>query len=152
MIRMSRLTDYGILLLTCYARQPDRPARSARDLAKEAHLPLPTVSKILKVLARHDLLVAHRGVHGGFTLARPPEEITIAEILDALEGPVGITSCSAHAGDCGIERTCIVKENWRRINQVVLEALGKITLAGMARPLGGGCPSVRLPTLAERKR
>ena len=151
MIRMSRLTDYGILLLTCYARQPERSARSARDLANEAHLPQPTVSKILKVLAKHDLLEAHRGVHGGFALARPAEEITLAEVIEALEGPIGITSCSAHTGDCDIERSCIVKENWQRINQVVLEALDKITLAGMAHPLGGGCPAVRVPAASGRK-
>ena len=151
MIRLSRMTDYGILLLTCYARQAERTARSARDVAKEANLPLPTVSKILKVLAKHDLLETHRGAQGGFSLARPAEEITLAEVIDAMEGPIGLTSCSAHVGDCDIENSCIVKENWRRINQVVLEALNKITIAGMAHPLGGGGAAIHAITELESK-
>ncbi len=135
MIRMTRLTDYGIMLLTLFARDRERPVRSARDLAIEARLPLPTVSKLLKLLARQGLLEAHRGVKGGFRLARPAGEITVAEIIHALEGPIGVTECSAHAGQCDIERYCIVKTNWRKINQVVIEALKGITLAEMAHPL-----------------
>jgi FeS assembly SUF system regulator len=135
MIRMTRLTDYGILLLTLFAKDRERPVRSARDLGLEARLPLPTVSKLLKVLARHKLLEAHRGVKGGFRLARPAAEITVAEIIHALEGPIGVTECSAHAGLCDIERHCIVRSNWRKINLVVIEALQGITLAEMTHPL-----------------
>ena len=135
MIRMTRLTDYGIVLLTLFARDPKRPMRSARDLAAEAHLPPPTVSKLLKVLARHGLLEAHRGVKGGFNLARPASEITVADVVTALEGPIGVTECSAHSGECVIERFCIVRSNWRKINGVVHDALRGITLAEMARPI-----------------
>jgi len=135
MIRMTRLTDYGIMLLTLFARDGKRPMRSARDLSAEAKLPLPTVSKLLKVLARHDLLEAHRGVKGGFRLARPADQITVAEIIHALEGPIGVTECSSHDSACDIERSCIVRSNWRKLNTVVLEALGKITLAEMTHPL-----------------
>src|SRR5438552_12430942 len=102
MIRMTRLTDYGIMLLTLFARDAMRPLRSARDLSDQAHLPLPTVSKLLNVLARHNLLEAYRGVKGGFRLARGPEEITVAQIIHALEGPIGVTECSSHGGMCGI--------------------------------------------------
>jgi FeS assembly SUF system regulator len=135
MIRMTRLTDYGIMLLTLFARDAKSPMRSARDLSAEAHLPLPTVSKLLKVLARHELLEAHRGVKGGFRLARPAREITVSEIIQALEGPIGVTECSSHDGQCDIERSCVVKSNWRKINTAVLEALGKITLEEMAQPI-----------------
>ena len=135
MIRMTRLTDYGIMLLTLFARDGKRPMRSARDLAEESKLPLPTVSKLLKVLARHDLLDAHRGVKGGFRLARSADRITVAEIIHALEGPIGVTECSSHDGACDIERSCIVRNNWKKINVVVLDALGKITLAEMTHPL-----------------
>src|ERR1041384_3864978 len=113
MIRMTRLTDYGIMLLTLFARDAKRPVRSARDLAAEAHLPLPTVSKLLKVLARHGLLEAHRGVKGGFRLARPAEEIAVSDIIHALEGPIGVTECSSHGGQCDIERFCIVRDRKR---------------------------------------
>lgn len=135
MIRMTRLTDYGIMLLTLFARGGRPPMRSARDLAAEAHLPLPTVSKLLKVLARHGLLEATRGVKGGFRLSRPADRISVAEIIQALEGPIGVTECSSHGGQCEIERSCIVRSNWRKINTTVLEALGKITLAEMTHPL-----------------
>ncbi|HXX93260.1 MAG TPA: SUF system Fe-S cluster assembly regulator [Planctomycetota bacterium] len=141
MIRMTRLTDYGIMLLTLFARDEKSPMRSARDLSAEARLPLPTVSKLLKVLARHHLLEAHRGVKGGFRLSRPADRITVAEIIHALEGPIGVTECSSHDGACDIERSCIVRNNWRKINVVVLEALGKITLAEMTQPL----PSLETP-------
>lgn len=135
MIRISKLTDYGIMLLTYIARDPLH-TRTARDLAVEAHLPLPTVSKVLKTLAREGLLVAHRGVKGGFSLARPPEEISVADVIGALEGPIALTECSLHASRlCQLEPQCPVGSNWQRINQAVLGALAHLTLAAMTRPL-----------------
>ena len=135
MIRMTRLTDYGIMLLTLFARDDKHPMKSARDLSREAKLPLPTVSKILKLLAKHGLLTAHRGVRGGFTLSRKPDAITMATVINALEGPIGVTDCCAPASDCGIENSCIVKSNWMKINRVVFGALDRITLAEMTHPL-----------------
>jgi FeS assembly SUF system regulator len=135
MIRMTRLTDYGIMLLTLFARDTKHGMKSARDLSQEAKLPLPTVSKILKLLARNHLLEAHRGVRGGFTLSRKPDAITMAEVIGALEGPIGVTDCCAPPSDCGIEKSCIVKSNWLKINKVVLEALARITLAEMTHPI-----------------
>ena len=137
MIRMTRMTDYGIVLLTHCARQKDRPIHTARDLAAESHLPLPTVGKILKALARAGLLASHRGVNGGYALARRPESISVAEIITALEGPVAITECSGEVHDdrCELERMCPVRSNWQRINDVVWEALSRISLAELTRPL-----------------
>jgi len=135
MIRMTRLADYGILLLTLLARDRDRSMRSARELAAQSRLPLPTVSKILKTLARNGLLEAHRGARGGFLLAKAPEQVSVAEVVAALEGPIGITECTVHPGVCGVERLCPVRTNWKRINHAVLEALKGISLAEMARPL-----------------
>src|SRR2546425_8000999 len=79
MFRLKKLTDYAILTMTCVARSPEQPWHAARDLATETHLPLPTVSKILKELSDHGLLVSHRGPKGGYTLARNPHEISVAE-------------------------------------------------------------------------
>lgn len=136
MIRMARLTDYAIVLLTHIARGSQASMRNARDLAAESRLPLPTVSKVLKILAREGLLVAHRGAKGGFTLARRAEEITVADIIGALEGPIALTECSDHSnGPCVLEARCPVGSNWRRINRVVRDALGGITLLEMTRPL-----------------
>jgi FeS assembly SUF system regulator len=133
MLRMTRLTDYGVVLLTHIAREPSRLTRNAPELAAAAHLPLPTVSKILKILAREGLLVPHRGAKGGFSLAKPATDITVAEIISALEGPIALTECSGHSGErCEIESLCPVSTPWRRINRAVFDALRGITLAEMA--------------------
>lgn len=132
MLRMARLTDYGILLLTYFAREPER-TRSARDLAEQSRLPRPTVSKILKILAHQGLLEARRGVKGGFTLTRNPEAVTLAEVVTALEGPIAVTECSD--GRCRLEHVCLVRSNWRKINRVVRRALEGIRLSEMAHPL-----------------
>jgi len=135
MIRLARLTDYGIMLLTLLARDRNGAPRSAREVAARSRLPQPTVSKLLKALAHAGLLETHRGVRGGFRLAKPPEKVSVADIIAALEGPIGITECTAHPGQCGVEPLCPVRTNWGRINRAVLEALHGISLAEMARPL-----------------
>ena len=139
MLRMTRLTDYGIVLLTHFARHPQRLTRNAPELAAAAHLPQPTVSKILKILAREGLLLPHRGAKGGFSLARSPQDITVADVITALEGPIALTECSTH-DRCDIESLCPVVTNWRRINRAVLDALRGISLAEMASPLPAFLP------------
>jgi FeS assembly SUF system regulator len=140
------MTDYGIVLLTYFARIPEGTIQTARDLAREAHLPLPTVNKVLKTLTRHGLLISHRGVKGGYGLARLPEEISVAEIIGATEGPVAMTECTVDGpGGCDQEPDCPVSGNWQRINQAIQEALGGITLAEMTRsvpPCGDGSPAL----------
>lgn len=135
MLRISKLTDYGIMLLTHMARGPALLTYSAPELAARAHLPLPTVSKLLKTLARTGLLTAHRGVKGGFSLAQRPEDMSVAEIIRVLEGPIAITECSLHPpGQCGLEQLCPVGNHWQQINRAVQEALEGLTLAAMAHP------------------
>ena len=96
MIRMSKLTDYGIILLVHCASHPERSNFTARDLVEATRLPGATVGKILKRLTREGLLVSQRGVKGGYTLAHPATKIAVADIIAALEGPVAITECSDH--------------------------------------------------------
>ena len=144
MIRMSRLTDYGILLMTCVAKQRDSAPHSARKLASMAHLPVPTVSKILKELARQGLLTGQRGVKGGFRLARPAMEISIADIVSALEGPIAFTDCGGDPGSCELEDSCIVRSNWKKINNAVRGALEGITLSEMSHPLTFTVPERQL--------
>lgn len=135
MIRMTKLTDYASVLMTFFARESDR-AHNARDLARETHLPLPTVSKVLKALARGGLLESQRGLHGGYTLSRDASEISLADILTAIEGPVSLTQCNEpHGRQCPQEPRCPVTDNWKSINLVVRQALSNITLAEMAAPL-----------------
>jgi FeS assembly SUF system regulator len=132
MIRITKQTDYGIVLMTHLAGHPDRPY-NAPELAAEARLPLPMVSKILKLLARDGLLVSHRGVKGGYSLARTPEEISVASIIASLEGPIAITECvdTVNVGACSHEALCQVRGNWQRINDALLQALEGISLAEM---------------------
>lgn len=144
MIRITKQTDYGIVLLTHLSANSERQF-NAPDLAAEARLPLPMVSKILKLLARDGLLTSHRGVKGGYSLARAPQLISMAEIIAALEGPIAITECIDENGDCAHEARCQVRGNWQRINEAVLAALKGITLAEMALPL-----SPKLVTLGGR--
>ncbi|MDH3286053.1 MAG: SUF system Fe-S cluster assembly regulator [Acidobacteriota bacterium] len=133
MLRITKQSDYGIVLMTHFAADAARSVHNARDLAAAAGLPLPTVSKILKALARADLLASHRGVKGGYRLARDPEEISVAEIITALEGPIAMTECLDHdAADCDIEHRCPARTNWQRINHVVREALDAVSLSEMA--------------------
>ena len=135
MLRVTKLADYGIVILTHLAGQ-GRATYNARDIANEVRLPLPVVSKILKLLARSGLLVSQRGIKGGFSLARKPEGITVAQIIRALEGPIAVTECTDRIrGDCGIETGCPVRTNWHLINQAIHQALETITLAQMTQPL-----------------
>jgi FeS assembly SUF system regulator len=133
MIRITRQTDYGIVLLTHMAAHLERRF-NAPELAVEAHLPLPTVSKILKLLTREGVLESHRGIKGGYSLARGPEEVSMAEIVSALEGPVAITECIDESSGCTFEPTCRVRANWQRINDAIRQALAGISLAEMTHP------------------
>ncbi len=134
MIRLSRTSDYGIVLMVHLASCTDVAPHNAREVAADAGLPLPMVSKILKALARKGLLVSHRGAKGGYSLARRPEEISAAEMITALDGPIGLTECTVHPGQCVQEPNCHVREPWQRINHAVRQTLAKITLADLARP------------------
>jgi FeS assembly SUF system regulator len=132
-IRLTRLSDYGIVLMAQLAGRTDTSPHNAREVAAAARLPLPVVSKILKSLARRGLLVSHRGAKGGYSLARPPEQITAAEMIAALEGPIGLTECAVHPGLCVQEPSCHVREPWQRINAALRRALAEVTLADLVR-------------------
>ena len=137
MIRMTKQTDYGFILLSRLAEEPERIA-NAPELAAETRLPAPMVSKILKILARRGLLTSHRGIRGGYGLSRAPREIAAAEILQALEGPVALAVCvDGSPGECDREAYCAVRGHWQRINQVVRQALSGVTLADLGRPASG---------------
>lgn len=134
MIRITREADYGILLMTGLAQAEGQP-RSAAALAQQCRLPLPMVSKILKALARAGLLTSQRGVQGGYSLARPATEISAADIIGALEGPLAITECSTEIHDgCARQEHCEVSNHWPRINQAIYTALQSISLEEMSHP------------------
>lgn len=139
MLRVSKIIDYGTLVLTYMASYPER-LFSAADLAATLGLGQPVVSKVLKALGHHDLVKSSRGAKGGYALGRPPEKISIAQIIDALEEqPFGLTECSATPGACYFEAGCHIRPNWQRINAIVRRTLEDTSLADMMRPAGGAC-------------
>ena len=134
MIRITRQTDYGILLLSQMASHPLSEVHTAKNAARQSSIPLPMASKILKALAKGGLLVSHRGVKGGYRLAAAAERISIADVIQALEGPIGITECSFNPGACEQEGSCPVQSNWQRISLAMRDALDKIPLSDMVMP------------------
>ncbi len=130
MLRISRLTDYGTMVLAELAAH--QPALcSAGQLSEATRIGHPTVSKLLQSLARAGLVTAERGSQGGYTLSRPAEQISAADILDALEGPLSITECSSSEGHCDFATWCHVSAAWQRINESIRTALGAVSLADL---------------------
>ena len=135
MIKLSRMADYGVILMVQLARTPTR-VTTAVELSDATTLPAPTVSKLLKLLSRAGLLDSHRGTKGGYSVARPPAAITVADIVSAVEGPIALTECmSAEGAVCEIEALCPTRTNWRRINDALVSALDGVSLADMAKPV-----------------
>ncbi len=135
MLRITRQTDYGILMLSYMAANATVDPFAARDLAAWSGLSLPMVSKILKPLAKAGIVESHRGAKGGYTLARPAERITVGEIVEALEGRIGMTACVSHPGTCEQEGACPTQVNWERISDAVRGALEHIALSDMVGPV-----------------
>ena len=131
MLRIGKLTDYATVILAILATDRSR-LLNAGTLSERTHIAAPTVAKLLKQMHRAGLVNSTRGTHGGYQLARDPENISAAAILDALEGPIALTECSAGSGQCNIEHTCSVGRTWQRLSVAVRRALNEITLAQLA--------------------
>ncbi|HAA92657.1 MAG: SUF system Fe-S cluster assembly regulator [Rhodospirillaceae bacterium] len=135
MIKLSRLTDYGVVVMAQIDRSGS-DVTTAHDLARATGLPSPTVSKLLKKLSKTNLLMSHRGVHGGYSLSRPLEKITVAELIEALDGPVALTACVGDTEDkCKVESLCPVRGGWDRLNRAVRAALEEMSLADLCMPI-----------------
>ncbi len=134
MLRLSKMADYGTVVMTAMITEPER-TRSAAEIAAAIHVPVPTVSKILKILARGGLVVSLRGAKGGYLLAHPANQISLVDIIHAMDGPIGMTECSVTPGLCSQESGCAVRANWQRINHAVLGVLREITLDQMIVPV-----------------
>ncbi|HRQ66098.1 MAG TPA: SUF system Fe-S cluster assembly regulator [Xanthomonadaceae bacterium] len=133
MLRVSKLTDYATVVMTCLGSRPEE-VLSAADVAEQVRLELPTVSKLLKQLAGAGLLDSFRGARGGYRLARPPEAISVAEIVEAMEGPIAMTECGVHSGLCDHEGHCNVRGNWQLISRAVETALRGVSVAELREP------------------
>ena len=135
------MAEYGTVVMPAMIRGAQR-SRSAPEIAAAIQVPVPTVSNILKILARGGLVVSLRGAKGGYLLARPAERISLADIIHAMDGPIGMTECSVTPGLCVQETGCAVRANWQRINQAVIGVLQNITLAEMINPASPATRSV----------
>lgn len=148
MLRIGKLTDYATVVLACLAQEPARH-RAATELADRTRLSPPTVRKILKELQRAGMVISSRGATGGYRLARAPQLISAAQILDVFEGPIAITECSGASSQCGIERLCRVGGAWQRVNAAIRRALEDVTLQQLA---GLDSPGLRVANLASEIR
>lgn len=133
MLRISKLADYGTVVMVYLAKQQQRLS-SARDIALHTHLNVPTVSKLLKRLTNAGLLTSVRGVSGGYRLQRSALEISVADIIYALEAQRGLTECSLEAGDCALQGVCHVQGNWRLLSQAMESALDSVSLEALTKP------------------
>jgi FeS assembly SUF system regulator len=139
MIILSKLADYAVIIATHLAVGSERQMTAAA-LAGEAKLPRATVAKVLKALAHAGIVAGARGAAGGYRLARPAAAISVAELIAAIDGAIGVTQCTSHVPDCERTNFCPTRPHWRRINQAVGTALGAVTLADMLPPLVGFAP------------
>jgi len=145
MIRISKLADYGTVVLSHLADDP-RQRLSAAQVAEVTEIPIPTVSKLLKQLNEAELVSSTRGANGGYQLARAPQEITVAEIISAIDGQLAMTDCSKSIENCVHLDKCGLRHNWQHINNMIVMLLEQLSLADMNRPLN---KIIKIETLEE---
>lgn len=137
MLRISRLTDYGTMVMAFLAKHTEAGAyqqANAREIATEMHLSVPTVSKLLKLLAHAGLLISHRGIRGGYQLAKSAETISVADIVNALEEKTGLTECSHAHYHCTLSAICTTQNNWQTLNRAIQTALASVSLHHLIHP------------------
>ena len=132
-MRLSHLADYAVVLMTAAARRPAGARLSATELAGDTGVPLPTTQKLMGQLAASGLLTSARGATGGFALAKAASEITLADIVEAVEGPIAMTVCSEGRNDCALDKHCRVKPHMGIVGDAVRGALGAVSLTELAR-------------------
>ena len=145
MLRISKLTDYAILMMVELTR--DGEMLSAHALSERIHVEVPTASKVLKLLAGSGLLESYRGASGGYRVSRTAAEISVAEVIAAIEGPIAMTECSIEEGLCAQEDNCGLRSNWQRISLAVAQALRDVSLAEMSAPMGRKSNPLQITTL-----
>jgi len=132
-MRLSHLADYAVVLMTAAARRPAGERLSATELSLDTGVPLPTAQKLMGQLAAAGLLSSSRGAAGGFSLSRPATEISLADIVEAVEGPIAMTVCSEGRSDCALDAHCRVKPHMGVVGDAVRGALGAVSLVELAR-------------------
>jgi FeS assembly SUF system regulator len=130
MLRLSKLTDYAVVVLVRLSRAD--AVQTSPAIAAATGIPEPTVAKVLKTLTSGGLVASQRGAHGGYRLMRPLAAIPIADVIAAIDGPIALTACVEGAvGCCEVERICLMRGRWDPVNEAIQQALTNITLADM---------------------
>ena len=138
-MRLSHLADYAVVLMTAAARYPAGARLSATELSTDTGVPLPTAQKLMGQLAASGLLSSVRGASGGFALARPAGEISLADIVEAVEGPIALTMCSdSNNHECALDKHCRVKPHIGIVGNAVRGALGAVSLKALCAPASAG--------------
>ena len=131
MMRINKLTDYGIVVMTEIATMKSDTVHTAKVISERTKIPLPTVTRLLKTLSNEGLLDSQRGSQGGYSLSESASTISVASIIESIEGPIALTECSTNECACSYESSCNVELPWQKINNTVKTALEKISLAEM---------------------
>ncbi|MEZ5547758.1 MAG: SUF system Fe-S cluster assembly regulator [Pseudomonadales bacterium] len=134
MLRISRFADYGLLVINalCQVNQ----LTTLEQLSEKTKLTMPTIYKIMRSLVKSGLVISLRGVNGGYKITKSADQISIAEIIEAVDGPIALTDCTKGLGcQCVLEGDCQLKGNWQLVNQQVIKTLGSITLDMMNQPV-----------------
>ena len=133
-MRLSHLADYAVVLMTAAARRPAGARLSATELSSETGVPLPTAQKLMGQLAASGLLSSVRGAGGGFALAREATQISLADIVEAVEGPIALTQCADGVNhECALDAHCRVKAHMGVVGSAVRGALGAVSLTELAQ-------------------
>jgi FeS assembly SUF system regulator len=133
MLRLSKKTDYALLALRHLASDGASGVASARAIAERFNIPLELLAKILQQLARHGLIAAHQGVHGGYQLLRPSHAISVADVARVIDGPISLTACSPEDDRCDQFATCVVRHPLWLVGQRILSVLETVTIADLGR-------------------
>jgi FeS assembly SUF system regulator len=131
------MTDYALVILAFLSKEPQQCVH-ATDIAQNTHVNKPTTAKVLKILAKHGLLESYRGSTGGYKLTKLPQEISVAEIIQVLEGPMAIMDCTLGKEHCAIYSSCEINAPWSKINHVIIQALDKVKLSDLMPIAGNG--------------
>ena len=144
MMRINKLTDYGIVVMTEIATMKSDTVHTAKVISQRTKIPLPTVTRLLKTLSNEGLLDSQRGSQGGYSLSESASTISVASIIESIEGPIALTECSTNECACSYESSCNVELPWQKINNTIKTALEKISLAEMIQ----GRPNEELVNLS----
>src|SRR5262245_17110987 len=132
MLRLSKKADYALMALKHLAIQPERPSVSAREIADQYHIPVELLAKVLQRLVRRQLLVSHQGIRGGYSLARPAGSMSVADVIEAIDGPLTVTACSSVDERCDQYAKCNVRDPLWRLKDRIIKELTSCTIAEMA--------------------